>query len=352
MIRQLLGQPLGIATLDEDGKVPTEQLPSGTGGGDNISVNGVAATDADFDNTTPAAPANSLNVIWQKDTATPNNISASVPATTTPTASKIPIADSGGKVDGWVSDGSTTVKGKVELATDGETGAGVVVQGNDARLSNARTPTSHASSHMSAGADPVRLDELKVPTDITTLNATTVQHGLLPKLGGGSTNYLRADGTWSAPPSGSDPWVYVKVVGSDFSTTSATAVDVTGLAFTPAANTDYEFEALLMIRTATASVNPRAGLAWPTGMTDGVAQIMESQAVTGTPLFAFGNVNAALLIAVGALPNTTQSWPVSIKGMIRAGATPSGTVRVQLASETAGTAVKMMIGSFLRYRII
>jgi len=37
-------------------------------------------------------------------------------------------------------------------------------------------------------------------TDITTNNATTSLHGYLPKLGGGSTNFLRADGTWAAPP--------------------------------------------------------------------------------------------------------------------------------------------------------
>lgn len=37
-------------------------------------------------------------------------------------------------------------------------------------------------------------------TDITTANSTTSQHGLLPKLGGGSTNFLRADGTWATPP--------------------------------------------------------------------------------------------------------------------------------------------------------
>jgi len=39
-------------------------------------------------------------------------------------------------------------------------------------------------------------------TDITTANATTSQHGLLPKLGGGTTNFLRADGTWAAPAGG------------------------------------------------------------------------------------------------------------------------------------------------------
>lgn len=36
-------------------------------------------------------------------------------------------------------------------------------------------------------------------TNITTGDATTLLHGYLPKLGGGTTNYLRADGTWEAP---------------------------------------------------------------------------------------------------------------------------------------------------------
>jgi hypothetical protein len=58
----------------------------------------------------------------------------------------------------------------------------------------------HATTHKSGGTDPIKLDELAVPTDITTLNSTTSLHGLLPKLGGGTTNFLRADGTWSPPP--------------------------------------------------------------------------------------------------------------------------------------------------------
>ena len=35
-------------------------------------------------------------------------------------------------------------------------------------------------------------------TDITTNDATTSKHGWLLKLGGGTTNFLRADGTWAA----------------------------------------------------------------------------------------------------------------------------------------------------------
>lgn len=64
------------------------------------------------------------------------------------------------------------------------------------------TPDTHAASHKSGGADAIKLDELAAPTDVTTLNATTSAHGLLPKLGGGTTNFLRADGTWAAPPGG------------------------------------------------------------------------------------------------------------------------------------------------------
>ena len=51
------------------------------------------------------------------------NLRASV-ATATPTASKIPIADEFGKLDGWVSDATTSVKGKVRLATSAELESG------------------------------------------------------------------------------------------------------------------------------------------------------------------------------------------------------------------------------------
>ncbi len=48
----------------------------------------------------------------------------------------------------------------------------------------------------------IKLDDLTAPDDNTDLDATTSSHGLLPKLGGGTTNFLRADGSWSAPSGG------------------------------------------------------------------------------------------------------------------------------------------------------
>jgi len=45
----------------------------------------------------------------------------------------------------------------------------------------------------------IKLDDLGTPDDNTDLNATTTYHGLLKKLGGGTVNFLRADGTWADP---------------------------------------------------------------------------------------------------------------------------------------------------------
>lgn len=73
------------------------------------------------------------------------------------------------------------------------------VAGNDSRLTDSRTPLAHAVTHKSGGSDPIKLDEFAAPTDILTLNASAAAHGLLPKLPGGTTTFLRADGTFAAP---------------------------------------------------------------------------------------------------------------------------------------------------------
>lgn len=57
----------------------------------------------------------------------------------------------------------------------------------------------HASRHMSAGADPIRIDELKIGTDVTTLNATVTEHGLLRRLSGTATEFFSGSGTWAVP---------------------------------------------------------------------------------------------------------------------------------------------------------
>lgn len=154
---------------------------------------------------------------------------------------------------------------------------------------------------------------------------------------------------WTAGAAAIDPWTYLKLA-SDFTTSSATAVDVTGMGFAPAANTNYVIEAQLLMRTATATVGARPGVGWPTGgVTDGVADIAASSSATAQ-VVATGNSAAAVLNANTGLATTTGSWPASIRATLVMGASPAGTLRVQLASETAGTNVTLKLGSWMKYR--
>lgn len=52
---------------------------------------------------------------------------------------------------------------------------------------SAGTPTAHASTHITGGTDIIP-------------NFTATASGLVPLSGGGTVNFLRADGTWAAPP--------------------------------------------------------------------------------------------------------------------------------------------------------
>jgi hypothetical protein len=57
-------------------------------------------------------------------------------------------------------------------------------------------PSTHADTHRSGGSDSLKLDDLATPDDNTDLNASSTRHGLLLKLSGSTTQYLRGDGAW------------------------------------------------------------------------------------------------------------------------------------------------------------
>ena len=74
-------------------------------------------------------------------------------------------------------DGSSKLTGSQQVYG---TLANTACQGNDSRLSDARTPTAHAASHNSGGSDALTVTSL----------------GGYP---GGTSNFLRSDGTFAAP---------------------------------------------------------------------------------------------------------------------------------------------------------
>lgn len=79
------------------------------------------------------------------------------------------VADAATSFDNIKQDATTAETGVVELATDGESLADKVVQGNDARLSDARTPAAHTiTSHSDVvDATGAQLEELSGSGDTT-----------------------------------------------------------------------------------------------------------------------------------------------------------------------------------------
>jgi hypothetical protein len=66
----------------------------------------------------------------------------------------------------------------------------------------------HADTHKAGGSDLIKLDELDDPTDVTTLDATIDAHGLLPKLSNVSNEFLNGEGSWVTPDIPEPPPVF------------------------------------------------------------------------------------------------------------------------------------------------
>lgn len=145
-----------------------------------------------------------------------------------------------------------------------------------------------------------------------------------------------------------DPWTYI-VLASDFSTSGTSVVDVTGMAFTPASNKRYIVEGNLFGRAAATTTGVQLGVAWPTGLTDSMAEIRALTSSTGR-VIAAGNDAAAFTVVATGVGSTTGSWPLTFLASIIAGASPAGTFKLQLASEVNASAVTLRAGSWMRYR--
>lgn len=128
----------GYASLGSDGLVPDEQLPAGSGSG-VTSVNGDSG---------PAVVLDYADV-----GADPAGAASAVAALALLKA-------------GNLSDLADAVAARLALGLgtsatrDTGTSNSQVILGNDARLADARTPTTHASTHATGGSDPITADSI------------------------------------------------------------------------------------------------------------------------------------------------------------------------------------------------
>jgi hypothetical protein len=175
-----------------------------------------------------------------------------------------------------VPDASTTTKGAVELATSAETTAGLAVQASDTRLSDARTPTAHASSHVGTGSDKIR-------------DATASQDGLMTAAYASKLDGISGTNT------------------GDITVTDSDTIDLTltGQALTASAKTQQSITSDASgLKLSGDSTSPGNSQYYGTdsGGTKGF------HALTGGIGGSTGSVDGAVILASGTGGSTVQAW--------------------------------------------
>jgi hypothetical protein len=189
----------------------------------NVAYTHATAKGAAFGSGLYKITTNAQGHVTAATAVTKNDITAlGIPAQDTNTNTTYTLSKSGSTITLSGSDGSSTsvtdANTTYSLGSFGITATAAELNYVDGVTSNIQTQLNGkaASSH-------------------THTNATTTAAGFLPKLGGGTTNYLRADGTWAKPPDTNTNTTYtltksgstITLTGSDGKKTSVTDSNTT-----------------------------------------------------------------------------------------------------------------------------
>ena len=205
------------------------------------------------------------------------------------------------------------------------TGTAVVTA--DSRLSDARTPTAHKSTH-EGGTDAMTVDAA-----VGTGSLRTLGTGALQAAAGNHTH----TGGWDS---------ITAVSGSDATTTGQSLVDITGLSFAAAANSVYEIEAVLRVTTSAVTTGCKYGVQFSAA--GAAAQVTYAGSVTSTTgaITSTNALNSA--DATAFLTTSGMAGTITIKGFVTTGAN-AGNITIQHLKVTSGTST-VRIGSCLKVR--
>ena len=201
------------------------------------------------------------------------------------------------------------------------TTAGTVAAGNDSRFTDARTPTTHATSHKSGGTDAIKLDELAAPTDVTTLNASTTAHGLAPKATAPASGLINVLGIANGETAYSNKALFDNTTPAALGTASAGTATV-------AARRDH--------------VHDKQTILLPWGVYAGVGPF----SADATPYAASGGytmtlVNVVCGFYVATTNNASNYWTIAIDSK------PSGTTIATLSTASASANTFAAVSSSL-----
>ena len=206
-------------------------------------------------------------------------------------------------------------------------------------------PSAHAVTHRSGGSDAIAIDTLAAPTDITTLNASTSAHGLLPKLNNNASQFLNGQGAWATPAGGGGGATYV-VLTADRTNATTSYADITDLSFAVSAATRYDIECLFQYNANATTTG--IGIGWtgpasPTFTTGQMISGLTGATIGGTTIV--GNDTGAVTTASVATTGNSATF----HGVWSNGAN-AGTLQMRFKSEVAiAAAIIIKAGSFCKY---
>jgi hypothetical protein len=137
------------------------------------------------------------------------------------------------------------------------------------------------------------------------------------------------------------PCTLAQVSGSDFTTSSATLVDITGLTFAAAANTLYEVDAMLRVQNSTGN-----GLHFTVDYSAaGATGFFNTLGGVANGVFAGGANSLGTATTSNFASSASTDFSVWIKGIVVTGAN-TGNITIKIEQSISGTAT-VYIGSRL-----